>query len=364
MNNKRTFNFFITDKNLVYVAAFLLALNLLLYAFFKVDINKNIIRAACAFVCLLVFIGRGKIKLFDLIALLVPAYLILINGDVSINVAFMLIMAIAMKSIEKDKILSTYNKVHILIFAVVVFALLSGLVSNESWTYLGRTRNSLGFIHVNYAGLLAFSLIAIYLMQKESINWKDYTISVGLSYLIYRYTDSRTGFYGTIILLLLIIGFQLMPKRFIKITSFVISIAAFASPIAWKQLYRFTFRMNTLLSLRPEIFSRYIDSNTFYNFIFGGSIAGEIDNAFLLMLYNCGTFIYVGIAFIVIKSIANKIESKEYVEVAFILSTLAIAMMESSLLRPEIPCMTFFWITVLADLRNRNKETIPISGDN
>ena len=355
MRRNRKFSFLLTDRNLVYIAAVLLTLNLLLYAFFKVEINKNIIRAACVFICLLVFISRGKVKVIDIIALSVPVYLIIINGDVSVNVAFMLIMAMSMKNIEKINILSTYNKVHALVFFVVVLALTSGFVANESWTYLGRTRNSLGFIHVNYAGILAFSMIAIYMMNKDSLSWKDFAVSFGFSFLIYKYTNSRTGFYGTIIMLLLIIAFSFLPKRIIKIISITITIITFASPIVWKQLYDYTYKMNTLLSLRPYIFSQYIDSNTVYNFIFGGSKAGEIDNAFLLLLFNCGIIIYVGITYIVVTSIINKIEQIEYVEVAFILSTLAVAMMESSLLRPEIPCMTFFWITILSD-QKKNKH--------
>ena len=330
---------------------FLLAINLLLYAFFKIDLSKNLLRALCALLCVVYLLLTRRIGKTEFILLLIAAYLIVINGDVSFNMAYMIILSVSLATCKRERVIDNYNKVHILVIIIVAISLFTGIVENDNWTYLGRTRNSFGFSHVNYVGLLMFSAGSLYLLSRKTIKWLDLVGCVVASYIVFRYSDSRTGFIGTLILICLLLCFRFISSEKIKILVTIIITLFFFSPLLWRLPQFNSVTVNQLLSNRPRLFSYYINKNSLINLIFGGSKAGEVDNGFLMLLFNCGFVIYLGIYAAVLRSAIIKTNNRRSVEVAFIIATLSVAVMESSIIRPELPCMVFFWTTVVADLK-------------
>ena len=338
--------------------SFLLAINLLLYAFFKVDLNKNIIRAFCAFLCVLYLFLTKKIDKPGFILLVIAAYLIVINGNVSINMAFMIILSVPLATCQREELVDNYNKVHVFMLLVIVLSLATGVVKNVNWTYMGRTRNSLGFSHVNYAGLLLFSTVSMFLLSRKEIKWYAVVGSVIVSAVIFYYSDSRTGFVGTILFIVFLILFHVIPEKMLKYIAAIIITLFFLSPLIWKLPIMNNAIINRLFSTRPGLFLNYIQKNSMINLLFGGSRAGEIDNAFLMLVFNCGLPIYLGTFGAVLQSALNKIERKKRTEVAFIVAALSVGVMESSLIRPELPCMVFFWTTVISDVKPSLKKVL------
>ena len=322
--------------------------NLLLYAFFQFDVDKNILRIISTIICIVALFYKRKIRLEEVILLGISCYLVLINGDISVNMAVVIIIAVSMTATDMRMVFNIYNKMHIVMLIIVSGSLLFGIVQNTKWIIQGRIRNDFGFSHVNYVGLLFYSLISVYLISRKRINRYHMIFSLIASFIVFRFTNSRTGFYGTLILLFCIFIFDRIPGKYTKILSCIMVTALFLSPIIWKLPIINNRKVDYLLSGRVSLSLYYIKRNSVFRLLFGGTHVGEIDNSYLLILYNCGIIVYLILMAIVLYSCIKILEKTKIYEAAFIISTLSISLMESCLIRPEIPCMMLFWIIVFS----------------
>lgn len=339
----------VTAEKMLIAACNLLVVNLLLYSFWRIDIHKNLLRIGAVALCGAVYLLRSKVRLFDGVCLLLAVYLIAVRGAASINLAFMVILAIALGWLDQRKLLKALHKAHVFLVIVVAASLALGLAHNETLQVASRTRNTLGFAQVNYAGLLSYSLFSVYLLSRQTVRCRNLLWTAAASLALFLLTDSRTGFMGVIVMMLAFGAFQMLRIRWSKRIAMTGLVFAFASPFLWQLPFLNSRLFNSLLSNRPVLFTEYIRANTAVNLIIGGSRVREIDSFYLLLLYNAGIVIYLLVGIIAAKAVMNMLDRGRKIEAAFAVSTLAVALFESSLLRPEIPCMCFFWQLVLRE---------------
>ncbi len=345
-----------TDRKIIlaYIMLVVLGINYLEYAFFGNVQVKNTMRICVVLLVGYAFIIRSKLQVWDVILLCISLCLLVNESEISLNVVFLFLIAITFSMWELNDICKAMNFINIVSFIVVIISLLFNVVDNTNWTYLGRTRNTLGFSNVNNAGFLAYSISTVYLLSLEKIKWKDIVLIVGFSFGIYKLTDSRTGFLA---LLIMIICFYLLAKTKGKIEFgvWVIEILCLASPLFWSNRYINSPIGNKILSLRPRIFCAYIDANTWTNFLFGGSKVREIDNFYLIFLFGTGILVYLLFGLCVLFTVNRLLNNEEYMKVAFIISMLLMGMMESNIIRPELMCVTLFWLIIYREGKNLGK---------
>lgn len=344
-------------------ALLLLAFSFLSIAFFKADNFVNILRIISLIMLIVVNIWSGTLNRRDVYLFFIAAFVLLSNGTVSLNIAFLIILGVALNKVSFQKSIHSLNLINWIIVAVVLFSLLTGIVDNYVWTYLGRTRNTLGFVHANNAGILNYSVVVLSLMSCKRIKWYHYFVTLLISYFIFDLTDSRTGFLCILIFLFSVIIVRFLSYNMIKFIYVGVSIFVFATPLMWNLPIINSTKMNQLLSLRPGIFSRYISKHSLKHFLFGGSVIEEIDNFYLLFLYNAGIIIYMLFLISTIIMIVRLINNGKYVLLSFVFSLLIMGMFESSILRPEYLCVPLFWKIVISENNYYFLPKIDVDGD-
>lgn len=346
-----------TRRTIIKLTIVILTMNNLIHSFGRMEISPNILRFVSALLCTGAFIMSRNKKKHEIFYLFIAIYLILVNGNISLNVAFVLVYAATMNALGRRQLLKTINYAQYLMIAVVLFSLLTGLVDNGiSMRGDGTARRTYGFVHPNYFGVLVFSITSIFILSREKVKWYHVAIALLASYALFKNTNSRTSFYSTLIMFFLAGILPLLPKKVSKMAACAIVTFLFLSPFVWKIPFMNSIQMNLLLSTRPYLFSRYIDSHTWVNLLFGGSKVEPVDNSFIIALYNCGLFVYAAGYAMIIKATIRSAENNRWMEVAFIQALLIISFAESVLVKPEIPCTIYFWMLVLMGIKKTNKQ--------
>lgn len=330
---------------LAYIMLVVLGINYLEYAFFGNVEIKNNMRICVALLIGYAFIIRSKLYVWDAILLCISLCILINGSEVSLNVFFLFLIAITFNIWELKDICKAMNFINMLSLVIVIISLFFNVVDNTNWSYLGRTRNSLGFTNVNNAGFLAYSISTVYLLTLEKIRWKNIGLIVGFSFVVYKLTDSRTGFFALIIMLICFY-FLLKTKGKLELGIWAIEILCLTSPLFWSNKYINSSIGNKILSLRPTIFCSYIDANTWMNFLFGGSKVPEIDNFYLIFLFGTGILFYLLFSLSILFTVKRLLNDKEYMKVAFCISMLLIGMVETYIIRPELMCVTLFWLII------------------
>ena len=324
-------------------AIVLLGIGFLLFSFFNETDFLTIVRTTSVAMLMITILLRGKMEKSMVILLIVACYIVLTSANTSLNIFYAIVISIAMCALNDDHIFKIMHNVNLLILATVVISLLAGVVENRTWTHLGRTRSSLGFAHPNFPGLFSFSLVSVYFVKSGTINLKKGLIALAFSIIVFFMTDSRTGFYATLLMFAIYPIIKGIPRKILKYITIILIALLFISPCLWVMPWMNSDKVNTLLSLRPEIFRNYIFAQTEANFLLGGSKTVEIDNFYLLLLFNCGIFFYAFLAVVSIQSACQFVEQKRHMELTFILVILIVALFESSILRPELLFVPLYW---------------------
>lgn len=115
--------------------------------------------------------------------------------------------------------------------------------------------------------------------------------------------------------------------------------------------------LDVLTSRRLSIFTNYINENQITNYLFGGTEVRDIDNGYLTTFFNTGVMFTVFLLYLIMKALNHSIESKNYRNLAFIISFMYFNAFESLILRPEITVSICFWIVVYnsTKLSSKNK---------
>lgn len=330
---------------------FLLGLNYLIYCFFSDDQYKNALRIFLIPILAVAIFYRRKFSRTHLIILAASLYALAINGDMALNIAFILIISvisITLCGLEKEFV-RILNRTQILLSIIVLIALLLGIVTPKSMTVGGRIRNDLGFMNINSAAVFFSSTILLYCMCTEKMVWHKAIFVLLLSVFLWRLTDSRTSFLGILLFFITLFILYLLRKKK-KIQRWYLTISAvvlLCSPLLWQSGVLNNFLFNQLLSLRPRLFSKYCQDSSIINLFIGGSKAGEIDNAWLMLLYNIGLPLYIAFGALTLRALRRLVDVGNCRSASFLIMMLAVGMMETLPLRCEILTAILFWYIVI-----------------
>lgn len=338
-----------------FISLGILGINYLLYSFFQFDFNRNILRIiAGTFFVLSILLGkRISIKEFCLIP--VAAYMLIINGSLSSNIAYLILAAIAIPYVA-DIVWKQLNVFQIVITIVVISCLVFGIVNYRVTSFAGRTRNTLGFTNVNAAAVFFFSLLIIWLLKIKNISLKHLLITAAISFAVYRLTDSRTVFACTMIFSICYMVLNRWNGRWASVLFGVCVTVFYLSPVLVLVARSAFPTLDFVLSSRLNWFSLYIANHSTNTLLFGGSKIEGVDNFYLCLLYNGGIFFYIFTWYMSISALSKYILRKNLGYAAFIIAITAYGLMESGVIRCELLCMIMFWYLILRPLKNEERE--------
>lgn len=346
---------------LIYSVIALLGMNYLLYSFFDLGGVRNLVRAAAAGLMLLLLLLRladGKIRQRQVTMLMLAAWQILSGGTNGLNIAFLLILTVAVAGYQECRISTVVFWVMTCLTAVVAVSLLLGIEKNEVYRVGNRIRNMLGFVNVNSASMFLFTLLSAYLLhrgQKAKI-W-DLAAVMAIELLSFLFTDSRTPLLGLILMVALYLLLPKLPRKMVGwcctggiallfLTSYLWSIPAVNSDL-----------VNRVLSLRPMYCDEYFRSQSVVTFLLGGTRVPELDNGYLLLLFNTGVIVYTVMHFLVQRAAKQMLQEQRYMELSFVITMLCCSVLEGSAVRPELLCAPVLWILILEALPGEGKES-------
>lgn len=339
-----------------------LGTNFLLYSFFKVEQYKNYVRFAIigilAIHCLMRFVTKNlSVKSCALCVL--AAFLVLMNGQIAFNLAFLLLAVVLLQSIHLKQLYNCAAFVSKILLMCVLLALTLGVVDNYAYSVSHRLRMTLGFTNVNGTSMFAFSLIIILFLAEWKKNANRMMPFAAMVMIVYILTDTRTMILSACVLAIAWLLLGRLPGKAERVAVFVVTVLMFLAPFFWGISSLSTGKLNEIMSLRPELYLRYIQSNSLLNFLFGGSKAAEMDNSYLLILYNGGIFVYMAITLVTVIAMDAMVRAKRYADVCFCLAMLTYGQLEGTLVRPEILCTPVFWACVVKNFSYKNfKETV------
>lgn len=104
---------------------------------------------------------------------------------------------------------------------------------------------------------------------------------------------------------------------------------------------------DALLSFRISTFSRMINSSGIKCFLLGGTTA-TVDNFYYMLLFQYGIFIYIFVAISTHFAMKKMVTSRNSRYISLLVGLFLVAMMESSLIRPEILVALVVWKIILS----------------
>ena len=346
---------------LIYSVIALLGMNYLLYSFFDLGGVRNLVRAAAAGVMLLLLILRladGKIRQRQVLMLMLAAWQILSGGTNGLNIAFLLILTVAVAGYRECRISTVVLWVMTGLTAIVVISLLLGIETNEVYTVGTRTRHKLGFTNVNAASMFLFTLLSAYLLyrgQKAKI-W-DLAAVMAIEILTFLFTDSRTPLLGLMLMVALYLLLPKLPRKLVNRCCAVGITLLFLTSYLWPIPAVNSELVNKLLSLRPMYCDEYFRSQSALTFLLGGTRVPELDNGYLLLLFNTGVIVYSAIYFLVRNAARQMLEQGDHMELSFVITMLCCSVLEGSAVRPELLCAPVLWTLILETLPGEGKES-------
>lgn len=347
---------------LIYGVMLLLGMNYLLYSFFDLGGVRNLVRAGAAGIMLLLLVLRlaeDKIRRRQVLMLILAACQILVGGTNGLNIAFLLILTAAVAGYRECRISTVVFWVTVVLMAVVAFSLLFGIEENEVYKVGTRTRHKFGFVNVNSGSMLLFTLLSAYLLHRgKQAKLVDFAAVMGVEVLAYLFTDSRTPLLGLIMMIGAFLLLPRIPEKLVRYGCAAFIALLFLSNYFWSIPAINSDLGNKILSLRPQFFDEYFRAQSALTYLLGGTRVAETDNGFLLLLFNTGLIVYSAIYFVVQYVAKQMLQSKSYMELAFLLMMLGCSVLEGSAVRPELLCAPLLWILVLQALPGEGEESL------
>lgn len=261
--------------------------------------NINIILGGIVFIATVVLIKKRKIKNFNQTWLVVTVGFALVQLAILQDVDLLLLLLVALIfSEDKDAI----NKIIKYFFISMLIVFLTTIIMNKMGILKYKTisrlingnlriqRNSLGFSHPNEAYVyFFFIMLAVYYFIKSKVKYS--IIMIGLSYLMYKETLSRTGLICSIVFVILIWVYG-KKSKINKFAFFMGTITTFILAIKFSNSYDV---VNELLSHRPYLYHYYISNSKNMLNIIGNVLEKGVtlDNAYLNIIFGSGWFFYI-----------------------------------------------------------------------
>lgn len=204
-----------------------------------------------------------------------------------------------MKSIDVDKTFKGMFIIRLFTFITIVTLSLLGILQNTE-IYMWRdggfdVRYALGFDHPNTLHLSLFILISLYIYCRyNKLNIIDYAILIGFNFFIFSFSNSRTGF---IVTLLLIFITMLSRNKHIKNQILKIPIYIYISLIIITFLTAYLYGKIPIMYNLDELFNGRIAYSHYYLDTYGLTLLGSnisvdtnalFDNGYLYMYTQFG----------------------------------------------------------------------------
>ena len=243
--------------------------------------------------------------------------------------------------------------------ALVAVSLLLGIQENEVYQVGNRIRHKLGFENVNSASMFLFTLLTAYLLHRgEKAGVLDLAAVMVLEVISFLFTDSRTPLLGLILMVALYLVIPRIPENIARWIARVAVALLFLTPYLWPLPVVNSDLVNKILSLRPMYCDAYFRGQNALTFLVGGSRLKELDNGYLLLMFNTGVIVYTVIYFQVQSAVENLCRGGKRMELAFVLTMLACSVLEGSAVRPELLCAPLLWILILEALPGKGRPSL------
>lgn len=347
---------------LIYSVIGLLGLNYLLYSFFDLGGIRNLIRAAAAggmFLLLLLRFADDKLGRRQVVMLGLAACQILLGGTNGLNIAFLLILTVVVAEYPRCRVSTVVFWIMVGLTVLVAVSLLLGIQENEVYQVGNRIRHKLGFENVNSASMFLFTLLTAYLLHRgEKAGGLDLASVMVLEVISFLFTDSRTPLLGLILMVALYLVIPRIPENVTRWLARVAVALLFLTPYLWPLPVVNSDLVNKILSLRPMYCDAYFRDQNALTFLIGGSRLKELDNGYLLLMFNTGVIVYTVIYFQVQSAVENLCRGGKRMELAFVLTMLACSVLEGSAVRPELLCAPLLWILILEALPGKGRPSL------
>ncbi len=344
-------------KIIVFSVLLLLGMNYLLFSFFRIAGLQNYVRIGIAAImslhCLLRFLAKD-LERKDFVLLICAAVMLVTNGAITFNLTFLLVLIIVLRSVSREDLLGYATTVSTILLMVVLVSLTFGIVNNSLYSVGDRHRITMGFANVNGTSVFAFSVILVFFLAVKKVQGTFFWVGIASVMVVYILTNSRTMLLAAVALFAAWLLLKKLPNRTARMVVLIAVIVMFVFPLIWGLPFMNNSILNQFLSLRPQYYYEYIHENPMAFLLFGGSKVVEIDNTYLLLLYNCGFVGYAGIAAITMVALDGMVRGDRYQEVCVCFALLVYGQLEGTLVRPEILCVPVFLLCIINGFTKSN----------
>ncbi|MDD3138967.1 MAG: hypothetical protein PHX08_08350 [Lachnospiraceae bacterium] len=348
---------------------FLLGLNYVLYNALGMESTKIILRIGALLLMVIGWVLKGNFSIekkpFFAMAIAILAFLI--NGSVTFNFLAIVIFSICVTyPIEKIALSAFRTNLLLVILMIILMAL--HVVNNTSYiSTMGRSRATFGFENPNVAALFYSSLVYLLLVSRKKLKPMIIGVALFLTVIVYYYTNSRTSLLALLVFVFLEYIVYIINKKKMLHADIIFGKCAvlFSDALFLVNLLSvFTIekfmRIDQLLSFRISTFSKMIDDAGLIGFLFGGTTL-TVDSFYYMLLFQYGIFIYLFVAIATHFALKQMVIKRENRFVSLIIGLLLVAMMESSLIRPEILVTLVVWKIIFSKV-NVNPVMTSIDG--
>lgn len=190
-----------------------------------------------------------------------------ISGDYQL--LYTVCFIFGMRNVSFYDVLKVSFFIQIMVFGITAISVYCGAVSNEMvgqmvWTSTmisedAVNRYNLGFIHPNTISAMVFFVTLTYMCLRRKCSLIELIIGLGINYMIYQKTGSRTSFLITLLFLPVMFWFlhkrrfQRYWKKIFTLSPVIIIISALMAQIFYNPANSVLSKINTMLSGRLEL---------------------------------------------------------------------------------------------------------------
>lgn len=239
---------------------------------------------------------------------------------------------------------------------LLIFALLaSGITQNEVLEFRGR--NTFGtngvpfFYNVVYGAL---TLLLVYIHKFKLRLRHVWTLAaLTLATHLFNLTDARGGYYAFLMFVALLYLMPLLGRISIVRGLTVLLPVGFLGTAFYIASLWDNGTANQLLSLRPILYQRFLESLTPSDFFFSSTVkqfsraVTIVDNSYLHLLVGGGITLFVIFVLMFGQAVLKMYRMGKFVDLAFIIATCIYFNSESIMLRIENIFVIYFWYLVI-----------------
>lgn len=309
----------------------------------------NVVSIIFSFFAIFKSFGKTKISniLLSVLFCILSAYLVLAITNIS-AIIFLFVLSVAAKKIQLDKLIKVDLLLKILLVFVVMTASNLGFIQVLNFSRAGEARNSLGFHHPNFAGLILLNIYSdiIYLRKNKKLS----NLLIGTLFIVpvSSIIDSRNAAIGIAITSII----QLIPVTKLLSTNkkrllFPVLLIAFLTTISLfftlAPLNKTSQEIDKLLSGRitySKAFYEHYGINMLGNKFekYGSREYGDafyvLDNGYIYLLVHTGIIVFALIMLIYISRIKKSLESESDATFAILVAFACVGLMEQAMFQP------------------------------